>query len=178
MGIEILFIAAGTAMLIAVLVSRRMLQAKTPGSKQELSGLESDSVAPDEAAKALKKLPLLRGDGRFAFKAVGSIPFAPNFDSVRIARRIYFVEPEIIEVLLVPDADNAERKNAISVTVDSLVLGYVPTQEASEMSKYLAAHSSGMRAKAKIYLGSRAEYNGVMLDLAKPVRLESKRNSK
>jgi hypothetical protein len=31
---------------------------------------------------------------------------------------------------------------------------------------------------AKIYLGSRAEYNGVMLDLAKPLRMESKRKSK
>jgi hypothetical protein len=163
MGIEILFIAAGAAMLIAVLVSRRMLQGKIPASKQSPSGL--------------KKLPLLKGDGGFAFKAVGSIPFAPNFDSVRIARRIYFVEPTMIEVFLVPDSANAERKNAIAVTVDSLVLGYVPTQEASEVTKYLVAHSGGIRAKAKIYIGSRAEYNGVMLDLAKPLRLDSKRNS-
>jgi hypothetical protein len=45
------------------------------------------------------------------------------------------------------------------------------------MHKYLLAHSSGVRAMAKIYLGSRAEYNGVMLDLAKPLRMESKRKS-
>jgi hypothetical protein len=51
----------------------------------------------------------------------------------------------------------------------------VPTQEAGEMHKYLLANSSGVRARAKIYLGSRAEYNGVMLDFAKPLRLESRR---
>jgi hypothetical protein len=56
------------------------------------------------------------------------------------------------------------------------VLGYVPTQEAGEMHKYLLAHSSGVRAKAKIFVGSRPEYNGVMLDLAKPLKLERKQN--
>jgi hypothetical protein len=81
----------------------------------------------------------------------------------------------LIEVLLVPDPANIERKLAVAVTVDSKVLGYVPTQEAGEMHKYLLAHSSGVRAKAKIYIGSRPEYNGVMLDFAKPLRLESRR---
>jgi hypothetical protein len=85
------------------------------------------------------------------------------------------VEPTTIEVLLVPDPSNIERKLAVAVTVDSKVLGYVPTQEAGEMQRYLLAHSSGVRARAKIYLGSRAEYNGVMLDFAKPLRLESRR---
>jgi hypothetical protein len=42
------------------------------------------------------------------------------------------------------------------------------------MHKYLLAHSSGVCALAKFYLGSRPEYNGVMLDLAKPLKLESK----
>jgi hypothetical protein len=96
---------------------------------------------------------------------------------VRIARRIYFVDPTVVEVLLIPDPSNLERKLAVAVTLDSKVLGYVPTQEAGEMHKYLLAHSSGVRAMAKIYLGSRAEYNGVMLDLAKPLRMESKRKS-
>jgi hypothetical protein len=83
-----------------------------------------------------------------------------------------------VEVLLIPEPSNIERKLAVAVTLDSKVLGYVPTQEAGEMYKYLLAHSNGIRAKAKIYVGSRPEYNGVMLDLAKPLRLEAKRMSK
>jgi hypothetical protein len=74
---------------------------------------------------------------------------------------------------LVPEPGNYERKLAVAITVDSLLLGYLPTNEASEMHKYLLAHSSGLRAKAKIYLGSRVEYNGITLDLAKPLRLEA-----
>jgi hypothetical protein len=84
------------------------------------------------------------------------------------------VEPTTVEVLLIPDPSNVERKLAVAVTLDSKVLGYVPSQEAGEMHKYLLAHSSGARAMAKIYLGSRPEYNGVMLDFAKPLKLESK----
>jgi hypothetical protein len=81
----------------------------------------------------------------------------------------------VIEVLLIPDPGNLERKLAVAVTLDSKVLGYVPSQEAGEMHKYLLSHSSGVRAMAKIYVGSRPEYNGVMLDLAKPLKLDSKR---
>jgi len=83
----------------------------------------------------------------------------------------------VVEVLLIPDPGNLERKLAVAVTLDNKVLGYVPSQEAGEMHKYLLAHSSGVRAQAKIYLGSRPEYNGVMLDLAKPLKLVSKRSS-
>ena len=83
----------------------------------------------------------------------------------------------MVEVLLIPDPGNLERKLAVAVTLDNKVLGYVPTQEAGEMHKYLLAHSSGVRAKAKIFVGSRPEYNGVMLDLAKPLKLERKQNS-
>ena len=153
MGIEWILIAAGVAILIAVLAQRRMLQKR-----------QGDN----------KPAPLLKGDGKFAFTTRGCIPLSENFDAVRMARRIYFVDPTVIEVLLIPDPNNLERKLAVAVTLDSKVLGYVPTQEAGEMHKYLLAHSSGVRAMAKIYLGSRPEYNGVMLDLAKPLKLESK----
>jgi hypothetical protein len=163
------------AILIAVLAQRRMLQKRLTENKEALSGVKFQDVIPPEVEKILKKAPLLKGNGEFAYTTRGCIPFAENFDSVRIARRIYFVEPTLIEVLLVPDPANIERKLAVAVTVDSKVLGYVPTQEAGEMHKYLLAHSSGVRAMAKIYIGSRPEYNGVMLDFAKPLRLESRR---
>ena len=154
MGIEWILIAAGVAILIAVLAITRMLQKR-----------QGDN----------KPVPLLKGDGKFAFTTRGCIPFSENFDAVRMARRIYFVEPTLVEVLLIPEPSNIERKLAVAVTLDSKVLGYVPTQEAGEMQRYLLAHSNGIRAKAKFYVGSRPEYNGVMLDFAKPLRLESRR---
>jgi hypothetical protein len=175
MGFDWILIAAGVAILIAVLAQRRVLQKRLTENKEALSGVKFQDVIPPEVEKILKKAPLLKGNGEFAYTTRGCIPFAENFDSVRIARRIYFVEPTLIEVLLVPDPANIERKLAVAVTVDSKVLGYVPTQEAGEMHKYLLAHSSGVRAMAKIYIGSRPEYNGVMLDFAKPLRLESRR---
>jgi hypothetical protein len=154
MGIELILIAAGVAILIAMLAPARMLQKR-----------QGDN----------KPTPLVKGDGKFAFTTRGCIPFSENFDAVRMARRIYFVEPTLVEVLLIPEPSNIERKLAVAVTLDSKVLGYVPTQEAGEMYKYLLAHSNGIRAKAKFYVGSRPEYNGVMLDFAKPLRLESRR---
>jgi hypothetical protein len=177
MGIEWALIVAGVAILIAVLAQRRMLQKRLTDNKEALAGVQFQNVIPAEVEKILKKAPLLKGDGNFAYTTRGCIPYANNFDAVRIARRIYFVEPTVVEVLLVPDPANIERKLAVAVTLDSKVLGYVPTQEAGEMHKYLLAHSSGVRAMAKIYLGSRPEYNGVMLDFAKPLRLESRRKS-
>jgi hypothetical protein len=175
MGLEVILIAAGVAILIAVLGQRRMLQKRLLENKDALSGIKFQDVVPAEVEKILKKAPLLKGNGEFAYTTRGCIPYAKNFESVRIARRIYFVEPTLIEVLLVPDPANIERKLAVAVTLDSKVLGFVPTQEAGEMHKYLLAHSSGVRAMAKIYIGSRPEYNGVMLDFAKPLRLESRR---
>jgi hypothetical protein len=177
MGIEWALIVAGVAILIAVLAQRRMLQKRLTDNKEALAGVRFQNVIPAEVEKILKQAPLLKGDGKFAYTTRGCIPYAGNFDAVRIARRIYFVEPTVVEVLLVPDPANIERKLAVAVTLDSKVLGYVPTQEAGEMHKYLLAHSSGVRATAKIYLGSRPEYNGVMLDFAKPLRLESRRKS-
>jgi hypothetical protein len=176
MGIEWLLIAAGVAILIAVLAQRRMLQKRLTANREALAGIKFEDVLPSSVGQVLKKSPKLNGDGTFSFKTLGCIPFANNFESVRIARRIYFVDPTVIEVLLIPDPGNLERKLAVAVTVDSKVLGYVPTQEAGEMHKYLLAHSSGVRAMAKIYVGSRPEYNGVMLDLAKPLKLELKQN--
>ena len=174
MRIEWLLVAAGVAILIAVLAQRRMLQKRLTENREALAGMKFQGEVPSEVGQVLKKSPKLKGDGAFGFKTLGCIPFAKNVESVRIARRIYFVDPTVVEVLLIPDPNNLERKLAVAVTMDSKVLGYVPTQEAGEMHKYLLAHSSGVRAMAKIYLGSRPEYNGVMLDLAKPLKLESK----
>ena len=175
MGVDVILLAAGTAILIVVLARRRILQKRLLDNRAALSAIKFQDEVPADVVKVLKKTPKLKGDGRFAYIARGCIPFAKNFEAVRTSRRIYFVEPTIVEVLLLPDPANIERKLAVAVTLDSRVLGYVPTQEAGEMHKYLLAHSSGVRAKAKIYLGSRPEYNGVMLDFAKPLRLESRR---
>jgi hypothetical protein len=175
MGIEWILIAAGVAILIAVLAQRRMLQKRLTDNREALAGIKFQDELPAEVGQVLKKSPRLKGDRTFRFKTLGCIPFANNFESVRIARRIYFVDPTVVEVLLIPDPGNLERKLAVAVTLDSKVLGYVPSQEAGEMHKYLLSHSSGVRAMAKIYVGSRPEYNGVMLDLAKPLKLDSKR---
>jgi hypothetical protein len=177
MGTEYLLIAAGVVILIAVLAQRRLLQKRLAENKEALSAIKFQDVIPAELEKILKKAPRIKGDGKYAYTTRGCIPYAENFDAVRMARRIYFVEPTLVEVLLVPDPGNIERKLAVAVTLDSKVLGYVPTHEAGEMHKYLLANSSGVRARAKIYLGSRPEYNGVMLDLAKPLKLESNRKS-
>ena len=174
MGIEWILVAAGVAILIAVLAQRRMLQKRLTENREALAGIKFQDEVPAEVQQVLRNTPKLKGNGAFGFKTLGCIPFAKNFESVRIVRRIYFVDPTVVEVLLIPDPNNLERKLAVAVTLDSKVLGYVPTQEAGEMHKYLLAHSSGVRAMAKIYLGSRPEYNGVMLDLAKPLKLESK----
>ncbi len=174
MGIEWILVAAGVAILIAVLAQRRMLQKRLTENRETLAGIKFQDEVPPEVQQVLRNTPKLKGDGAFGLKTLGCIPFAKNFESVRIARRIYFVDPTVIEVLLIPDPNNLERKLAVAVTLDSKVLGYVPTQEAGEMHKYLLAHSSGVRAMAKIYLGSRPEYNGVMLDFSKPLKLESK----
>jgi hypothetical protein len=177
MGIEWLLIGAGVAILVAVLAQRRLLQKRLLDNKVALSDVNFQSEVPTEVGQLLTKTPKLKGKGKFSYKALGCFPYADNFEAVRISHRIYFVEPTEIEVLLVPDPSNIERKFAVAVTLDSKVLGYVPTQEAGEMHKYLLAHSSSVRVDAKIYLGSRAEYNGVMLDFAKPLRLETRRKS-
>jgi hypothetical protein len=175
MGIEFLAIAAGIAVLTVVLTRRSLFARRLVANREKLTGLKIDSAIPEELEKALQRAPRLRGDGSYSYKAVGCIPFAENFESVRIARRIYFVQPTDIEVLLVPEPGNAERKLAVAVTLDAKLLGYVPSQESSEIYRYLLAHSAGVKARAKIYLGSRPEYNGVMLDFSKPLRLESGR---
>ena len=169
MGTEIFLIAAGAAIVIAVLAWRIVIRRRPRNNDETQSSVE--------VGKPRKKAPRLKGDGKFAYKTRGCIPYAKNFDAVRISRRIYFVDPTVVEVLLVPDSANIERKLAVAVTLESKILGYVPSQEAGEIYKYLQSHPSGIRAMAKIYLGSRAEYNGLMLDFAKPLRLEPKRRS-
>lgn len=175
MGTEFLLIGAGIAILVVVLARRRLFEKRLIENREKLAGLKFESVVPLEVEKILKKAPRLKGDGSFSYKSVGCIPFADNFESIRVARRIFFIQPTEIEVLLIPEPGNFERKLAVAVTVDSKLLGYVPSQEAAEMHRYLLAHSAGVKALAKIYLGSRPEYHGVMLDFAKPLRLESKR---
>jgi hypothetical protein len=168
-------IAAAAAIVVFVLVRRRRLKKRLLENQESLSGLRADALDPEQVAQIQSKAPRLKGDGTFSYKAVETIPHSKNFDEIRISRRLYFVEPTEIEVLLIPEPGNLERKLAVAVTVDSKLLGYVPAKEAIEMHKYLLAHSVGVRANAKIYLGSRPDYNGLMLDLAKPLRLEARR---
>ena len=177
MEIEWILIATGVVIFIAVLAQRRVLQKRHSENRSVLAGVKFQDDIPAEVRQDLKKTPRLKGDGTFRFKTRGCIPFADNFESVRVNRRIYFVDPTVIEVLLLPHPGNLEHKLAVAVTLDNKVLGYVPSQEAGEMYRYLLSNSSGVRAQAKIYLGSRPEYNGVMLDLAKPLKLDSKRKS-
>ncbi len=177
MGIEFLLIGSGLLILIAVFGRRRILEKRVADNRKKFAEMNFENLAAAEIEAILKKAPVLKGNGKFAFKAVGTIPFSKNFDEIRMRRRIYFVEPTRIEVLLIPQPANTERKNAVAVTIDGKVLGYVPAREASEMHNYLLAHTSGLRATAKIYLGSRPEFNALMLDMAKPLRLESKRRS-
>ena len=175
MGIEFLLIGAGIAILVVLLVRRRLFERRLIENRERLLGLNFDSLIPEEVEKLYQKAPRLKGDGAFAHQAVGCIQFADSFESIRLARRIYFIQPTDIEVLLIPEPGNFDRKLAVAVIVDSKLLGYVPSKEAAEMHKFLLAHSTGVKANAKIYLGSRPEFNSVMLDFAKPLRLESGR---
>jgi len=176
MGIEYALIAAGVLILIWVLARRRLFEKRLLENRDRLAGLKFQGSVPEEVGEILNKAPRLKGDGSYSYQAIGCIPFADNFEKIRIQRRIYFIEPTNIEVFLIPEPGNFERKLAVAITVDSLLLGYVPSREAGEMHKYLLAHSAGVKARAKIYLGSRPEFNGVSLDLAKPLRLESGRS--
>lgn len=171
-----MLIVSGVLILVVVLIRRNLWKTRFAKNKEQFALLRFDSSIPAEFEAAFKKAPLVAGDGTFSYKAVGSIFYAENFEFVRIARRIYLVEPTEIEVLLLPEPGNFERKLAVAVTVDSKLIGYVPAKEATEMHKYLLARSQGLKAKAKIYLGSRPEYNFVELDLAKPLRIKSGRN--
>ena len=85
MGIEVLLITAGVAILIAVLASRRLLDKRLADNKEALSKLNIQDVVPAELEKILKKAPLLKGDGRFAYTTRGCIPFAKNFDAIRLS---------------------------------------------------------------------------------------------
>jgi hypothetical protein len=173
--IELLLIAIGVTILVVVISRRRMLEQRLIENREKLSKLRFESTIPLEVEELIRKAPRLKGDQSFSFPAVGCFPFADNFERVRLSRRIYLVEPTEIEVMLIPEPANYERKLAVAVTIDSKVLGYVPNREAGEMHKYLLAHSTGLRAQAKIYIGSRSEFNFITLDFAKPLRLETSR---
>ena len=159
--------------MTVVLARRRLFEKRLIENKLKLENLRYKSELPEEVEEIFKKAPRLKGDGKFAYQAVGTLPFADNYELIRVSRRIIFIEPTEIEVLLVPEPGNYERKLAVAITIDSKLVGYVPTNEATEMHKYLLAHSTGLRSKAKIYLGSKAEFNALALDFAKPLRLES-----
>jgi hypothetical protein len=175
MGIEFALIALGVAILVVVLARRRIFEKRLIDNRDRLAELRFKGSVPEEVNQILKKAPRLKGDGSFAYKGEGCILFAENFEKVMLQRRIYLIEPTEVEVFLIPEPANFERKLAVAITIDSLILGYVPVAEAEQMHKYLLAHSAGVKAKAKIYLGSRAEFNSIDLDLAKPLRLESTR---
>jgi hypothetical protein len=175
MGIEFVLIGAGIVILVWVLARRRFFERKVLQNRAKLAEIDYADQIPEEVIQILKKAPRLKGDGSFSYPATGCISFSENFEKIRLQRRLYFTEPAEIEVFLIPQPGNVERKLAVAVTIDSLVLGYVPADEASEMHKYLLAHSAGVKANAKIYLGSRIECNTIALDFSKPLRLESTR---
>lgn len=175
MGIEYFLIGAGITILVVVLARRRLFEKRLIENKQKLENLRFDSELPSEVEEIFRKAPRLKGDGKYAYQATGTLRFQDNYELIRVSRRIFYIEPTEIEVLLVPEPGNYERKLAVAITIDSKLVGYVPTNEATEMHKYLLAHSSGLRAKAKIYLGSKPEFNALALDFAKPLRLESTR---
>lgn len=172
MGFEFILIFSGASILVVVILRRRLLGWRMERNRQKFSSFNFENLPEKELFGVLAKAPALRGDGKFAVKAVGTFPFADNFESIRLFRRFYFVEPTEVEVLLIPDPANFERKAAVAVTLDARVLGYLPVREANEIHSFLLAHSSGVRARAKFYLGSRREFNAVALDLAIPMRLE------
>jgi hypothetical protein len=62
MGLEVILIAAGVAILIAVLAQRRMLQKRLTDNKEALSGVKFQDVIPAEVEEILKKAPLLKGN--------------------------------------------------------------------------------------------------------------------
>lgn len=175
MGVEFFLVAAGLTLLVIVLARRQLFERRLALNKSKLENLKFSSELPAEVDEIFKKAPRIKGDGKFAFQAVGTFPFAENYEKIRIAKRIFFIEPTVIDVLLLPEPGNFERKLAVAITVDSKLLGYVPTNEAGELHNYLLAHSAGLVARAKIYLGSRPEFHTIWLDFAKPFRLESKR---
>ncbi len=175
MGIELFFILAGVVILVVVLARRRLLEVRLDTNREKLAGIRFESEVPTEIAEIFKKAPALKGDGTYSHKASGTIPLRDNFEKIRINRRLYFAESSEVEVLLIPEPANFEKRLAVAVTLDSKILGYVPNEVAGAMHKYLLAHSSGLRARARIYLGSRAEFNSVSLDLELPLRLETMR---
>lgn len=175
---ELILIAAGVIILVYVIARRRIIEQRLIRNREKLSQIRFQSSIPVEVEQIIKNAPRLKGDGKFAYQATSCYRFADNFEKVRVSQRIYLIEPTEITVLLIPEPANFERKLAVAVTVQSRVLGYVPDNEAAEMHKYLLAHSAGVTAKAKIYLGSRSEFNAIALDLAKPLRLETRLGKK
>lgn len=173
MGFELVLIAAGITLLIAVLARTRLFERRLIQNKEKLENLRFGSELPTDIEDLFKNAPKLKGDGKYAYQAVGTLPFKDNYEAIRVARRIIYIEPTPVEVLLIPEPGNYERKLAVAITIDAKLVGYVPTNEATEMHKYLLAHSTGLIANAKIYLGSRPEFNALALDFAKPLRLES-----
>ncbi len=177
MGIEVLFTVIGVLIVIAIFGRRKLEEKRLKDNRKMLTEMNFENLSMAEIEKILDKAPLLKGNGKFAFKSVGTIPFAKNLDSVRLARRLYFVEPTRVEVLLIPEPANTERIHAVAVTLDGKVLGYVPAKEASELHGDLLSRHIGLRVMAKVYLGSRPEFNAIALDMAKPLRVDSRKRS-
>jgi len=173
MGIEVLIALIGGSLVIAIFGRRKLQEKRLRDNRKMLTEMNFENLSMTEIEKILAKAPLLKGNGKFAHKAVGSIPYAKNFDAIRLARRLYFVEPTRVEVLLIPEPANTERIHAVAVTLDGKVLGYVPAKEASKLHNSFLVRHMGIRAMAKIYLGSRPEFNSIVLDLANPMRLDS-----
>ena len=172
-----MFAVIGVLIVIAIFGRRNLEEKRLRNNRKMLTEMNFENLSRAEVEKILAKAPLLKGNGKFAFKSVGTIPFAKNFDSIRLARRLYFVEPAKVEVLLIPEPANTERIHAVAVTLDGKVLGYVPAKEASELHGDLLSRHIGLRVMAKVYLGSRPEFNAIALDMAKPLRVDSRKRS-
>jgi hypothetical protein len=172
MGIEFFLIGAGIAILVTVIARRRILERRLLSNRDKLVENYLDSEIPLDFLPNTAALPLLKGSGKFELRAIDSIDFSENFEKVRLQRHLFFAESTELECVLIPDPANLLRKLAVSVTVDGLILGFVPDIEAEQMHKYLLSHKGGIRAKAKIFLGSRPMYNELYLDISKPLRLE------
>jgi hypothetical protein len=170
--IELFLIFSGIILLVFVIARRRMLQHRFFRNREKLATLEFENTLPEEIVEMSSRVPRIKGNGKFEFKAEQTLLHFENFERVRLAKRLYIAEISEIEVLLIPDPANIERRLGVLVSIEGFILGYVPEEISIQIHKYLLAHSAGVRANAKIYLGSRPEFNAVYLDFEEPLRLE------
>ena len=135
MGTELFLIGAGIAILVTVIARKRLLERRLLSNREKLLENSLDLEIPSGLLPNSSELPLLKGAGKYEFKAIDSVDFAENFENVRLKRRLYFAELAELECVLIPDPANLPSKLAVSVTVDGLIVGFVPDLEAEQMHK-------------------------------------------